>query len=140
MNSNTHLPEAVAEAFVRAINRHDVDELIGLMSSGHCFVDGLGNRMVGMESLRTAWAAYFRMVPDYSVAIDETLVNGPVVVLLGMAQGTFSPDGQLRDENRWQTPIAVRAFVEDDLIAEWRIFADNEPIRKVIARCQELKV
>ena len=133
MESNSQLPEAVAEAFVRAINRHDVDALVGLMSPGHCFVDALGNRTQGLASLRAAWNSYFCMVPDYAVAIDETLVNGPVVVLLGTAQGTFAPNGALREENRWQTPIAIRAFIEDGQIAEWRIYADNEPIRKVIA-------
>ena len=133
MESNSHLPETVAEAVLRAINRHDVDALVGLMSTGHCFVDALGNRMVGLPSLRTAWTSYFGMVPDYAVAIDETLVNGPVVVLLGVAQGTYAPDGTLRDENRWQTPIAIRASVEDEALAEWRVYADNEPIRKVIA-------
>jgi len=137
MESNSQLPETVAEAFIRAINRHDVDELVSLMSSGHSFTDALGNRTIGMEKLRTAWDAYFRMVPDYSVAIDETLVSGPVVVMLGMAQGTFTKDGKLLDQNRWQTPLAVRAFVEDDLIAEWRVYADNEPIRKVIAAATE---
>jgi limonene-1,2-epoxide hydrolase len=134
MEANAAMPESVAEAFVRAINRHDVDELVGLMSSGHSFTDALGNRTIGLEKLRTAWSSYFRMVPDYALAIDESLASGPVVVLLGLAQGTYSPDGKLRDENRWQTPIAVRAFVEDELIAEWRIYADNEPIRQVIAK------
>jgi len=136
MESNSHLPETVAEAFLRAINRRDVDALVALMAPGHCLVDGLGNRTLGIETLRKAWTGYFGMVPDYSVAIDETLVNGPVVVLLGTAQGTYAPDGALRDENRWQTPIAIRAFVEDGFLAEWRIFADNEPIRKVIAAAE----
>lgn len=133
MESNSQLPEGVAEAFLRAINRHDVDALIELMSSGHCFVDGLGNRTLGLADLRAAWTTYFCMVPDYAVAIDETLVNGPVVVLLGTAQGTFAPEGKLLDKNRWQTPVALRAFIEDGLVAEWRVYADNEPIRKVIA-------
>jgi len=136
MEANAAMPESVAEAFVRAINRHDVDELVGLMSSGHCFTDSLGNRTIGLEKLRFAWSSYFQMVPDYAVAIDETLISGPVVVLLGLAQGTFSRDRILLDQNRWQTPIAVRAFVEDGLIAEWRIYADNEPIRQVIAKGQ----
>ena len=136
MEANAPTPESVAEAFLRAINRHDLDALIALMSSGHCFTDGLGNRTIGLEKLRAAWGAYFRMVPDYSLAIDETLVSGPVVVLLGLAQGTYSPDGKLLDQNRWQTPVALRAFVEDGLVAEWRVYADNEPIRQVIAKAQ----
>jgi ketosteroid isomerase-like protein len=133
METITVLPEAVAQTFVRAINRHDVDALLALMSAEHCFIDSLGNQMEGLEKLRNAWTGYFRMVPDYAVAIDETLADGPVVVMLGMAQGTFTRDGKLLPENRWETPIALRAFVEEGKVTEWRLFADNEPIRKVMA-------
>jgi ketosteroid isomerase-like protein len=132
-NSVTVLPEAVAQSFLRAINRHDVDALLALMSAEHCFIDGLGNRMEGLEKLRNAWTGYFSMVPDYAVAIDETLRDGPVVVMLGKAQGTFTRDGKLQPENRWETPVALRAFVEEGKVSEWRVYADNEPIRTVIA-------
>lgn len=92
----------------------------------------LGNRLEGRKNLRPAWAAYFRMVPDYEAAVEETFSNGPSVVMLGVARGTFTRDGNLRPENRWQTPLAVRARVEEGLLAEWRIFADNEPMRRLM--------
>jgi ketosteroid isomerase-like protein len=133
LETATRLPEAVAQNFLRAINRHDVDALLALMSAEHCFIDSLGNQMEGHEKLRHAWSGYFRMVPDYAVAIDETLQSGPVVVMLGTAQGTFTRDGKLQPENRWETPVALRAFVEEGLVSEWRVYADNEPIRKVMA-------
>ena len=121
---------SAAQAFLRAINRQDVDALAGLMSPGHRFTDSLGNVVEGREKMRAGWAAYFRMVPDYSLAIDEFHVNGPVVVMLGWAQGTYSSDGSVQEENRWRTPAAIRAMVEDGLIAEWQVYADNEPIRE----------
>ena len=126
--------ESVAQAFVRAINRQDVDALAELMTAEHRFIDALGNTSEGREKMRTAWAAYFRMVPDYTVAIEETFSDGPVVVMLGMAQGTYTPDGQLRPENRWSTPTAFRAFIEDQQVAEWRVYCDNEPIRQRMAK------
>jgi hypothetical protein len=70
------------------------------------------------------------MVPDYSIAIDETYGDGSVVVMLGVAHGTYTADGNLRDENRWQTPAAFRAFIEDGKVAEWRVYCDNEPMRQ----------
>jgi len=118
-----------AQAFVRAINRQDVAAMAGLMPAGHRFTDSLGNMVEGREKMRAAWAAYFRMVPDYSLAIEEFYVNGPAVVMLGVAQGTYSPDGTVNLENHWQTPAAIRALVEEGLIAEWQVYADNEPIR-----------
>jgi hypothetical protein len=70
------------------------------------------------------------MVPDYTVAIEETYSDGPVVAMLGLAQGTYTSDGQLKPENRWSTPTAFRAFIEDQKVAEWRVYCDNEPIRQ----------
>lgn len=121
---------AAAQAFVRAINRQDAAAIAELMTTGHRFTDSLGNVIEGREKMRAGWVAYFRMVPDYSLAIDEFYVNGPAVVMLGIAQGTYSSDGTLNQENRWKTPAALRALVEDGLIAEWQVYADNHPIRE----------
>jgi ketosteroid isomerase-like protein len=126
--------ETVARAFVSAINRQDVEGLAGLMTEGHRFVDSLGNAVEGREKMQAAWAAYFLMVPDYSIAVEESFCDGPVVVMLGVAQGTYAPDGQLKAENRWKTPAAWRALIEDGKVAEWRVYADNEPIRQRMAK------
>jgi ketosteroid isomerase-like protein len=126
--------EFVARAFVRAIGRQDVAGLAALMTEGHRFVDSLGTAVEGREAMREAWMGYFRLVPDYSVEVESTLCDGPVVVLFGMARGTYAPDGTLRAENRWETPAALRAVIEDGKVAEWRVYADNEPIRRVIAK------
>lgn len=139
MESSGHTAETVAQAFVRAINRQDVDRLVELMSPAHRFIDALANITEGADKMRSAWAAYFRMVPDYTLAIEEyyggdSPDDDPVVIMLGMASGTYTRDGKLRAENRWQTPIAIRALVEDGLVAEWRVYADNEPMRKLMAR------
>jgi len=122
--------KSVAESFVRAINRHDIEELALLMSAEHRFVDSLGNVVSGREKMRAGWAGYFRMVPNYSIAVEECFREGPVVVLLGVAEGTYAPDGTLKPDNHWSTAIALRARVEDGLISEWRVYADNEPIRE----------
>ncbi len=87
--------ESVAQAFVRAINRQDVDRLAELMAPTHRFIDSLGNTVEGREKMRGGWAAYFRMVPDYSVAIEEFYPGDPVVVMIGVASGTFTRDGKL---------------------------------------------
>jgi ketosteroid isomerase-like protein len=126
----TESPIGIAQAFLRAINRQDAASLAELMSHGHRFTDSLGNSIEGRENMRAGWAAYFRMVPDYSLAIEEFYVNGPAVVMLGWAQGTYSADGSLQPKNRWRTPAAVRAVADNGLIAQWQVYADNEPIRE----------
>jgi len=134
MESIGHTAETVAQAFLRAINRQDIDRLSELMPPGHRFLDSLGRLTEGRDQIRDAWAAYFRMVPDYAIAIEEYYPADPVVIMLGIASGTWTRDGKLHPENRWQTPIAIRALIEDGLVAEWRIYADNDPIRKIMAR------
>jgi uncharacterized protein (TIGR02246 family) len=128
------LAESVAHAFVRAINRQDADALAELMTVEHRFIDSLGNIVEGREKMRDGWARYFRMVPDYTVAIEEVCCDGPVVVMLGMAQGTYTADEKLKPENHWTTPTAFRAFIEDGKVAEWRVYCDNEPIRQRMAK------
>lgn len=88
--------------------------------------------------MRAGWAGYFRVVPDYMIAIEETYCNGEVVVMLGSAKGTYTADGErspeLSEENRWQTPAVFRAVIENGKLAEWRVYADNEPMRQRMAK------
>jgi hypothetical protein len=46
-----------------------------------------------------------------------------------VAEGTYAPGGELKAENLWKTPVALRVQVEDGLVVEWRVYADNEPMR-----------
>lgn len=128
--------ESVAQAFVRAINRQDVAGLVALMSTEHRFVDSLGNIVEGIEKMRAAWTGYFHLVPDYSIAVEETFCDGPLVLLLGVAEGTYAPDGKLKTENKWKTPVAIRSQIEDSLVAEWRVYADNGPMRELMRKPQ----
>jgi ketosteroid isomerase-like protein len=125
---------AAVHAFLCAINRQDVTALAELMTPDHRFTDSLGNVFEGRERMRAGWAAYFGMVPDYSLAIEEFYANGPSVVMLGIAQGTYAAGGTLAAENRWRTPAALRVIVEDGLVSEWQIYADNEPMRERMRR------
>jgi ketosteroid isomerase-like protein len=131
-SSNSEL--AVAEAFAKAINSRSVPAMLELMTDDHALVDSLGSMVVGKQNMARAWEGYFRMVPDYSIAVDQNLVQGSTVVMLGTAQGTFAPDGKLLPENRWSTPAAWRVEIKGSLVAQWRVYADNEPIREIMRR------
>jgi ketosteroid isomerase-like protein len=121
------------QRFVENINSHNVDEIAALLTSDHRFVDSLGNVTQGRDALRAGWRQYFRMVPDYLIEVERTLTDGAHVVLLGVARGTYTPDGTLRAQNAWSTPVALRALVHEGLIAEWQVYADNEPMRERMA-------
>jgi ketosteroid isomerase-like protein len=124
----------VVLAFVDAINRRDVEELCRLMTDDHLFVDALGLQFRGRERMRSGWIGYFSMVPDYTIEIQETVADGPLVILIGMARGTYSPDGNLDPADRWSTPAAWRAVVAGGHVAVWQVFADNEPIRQIMRK------
>ena len=119
--------------FVAAVNAHDLAGIAALMTDDHRFVDSLGAVVGGAAQMREGWQAYFQMVPDYQIDVRETCFNGAVVVLLGAARGTYAPVGPQRPENQWETPSAWRAVVKGDRVAEWQVYADNEPIRQRIA-------
>jgi uncharacterized protein (TIGR02246 family) len=125
--------EAVLQ-FEQAINAHNPDAICSLMAADGEFIDSLGNRVQGTEKLRSAWAGYFKMVPDYSISHAEIFADGNTVAVFGSAQGTFSKDGSLAKENFWKNPAAWLAVVKDGRISKWQVYADNEPIRAIMRK------
>lgn len=119
--------------FVERINAKDIAGAVALMSEDHRFIDSLGAQVVGRQEMRHAWEQYFRMVPDYRMEVHDTAAAGELVVLLGAARGTYTRDGTLRAENAWETPAAWRALVRGARVAEWQVYADNEPLRRIIS-------
>ena len=129
--------ENIARQFVEAINQHDVEAICELMTEDHRFVDSMGKVYDGRERMKKAWNHYYTIIPDYLIEISETLVSGNTVVLIGKASGTYAPDGEIKSQNHWVVPAAWRAVVDGDKMKEWQIFADLEPVRKMIRRESE---
>jgi len=122
----------VVLAFMERINAADVDGLCALMTEDHLFVDGLGNRMQGRETMRKGWTGYFRMFPNYRVSHSDVFSQADVVASFGTAEATYAADGKLAKENHWSVPAAWRAVVRNGLIAEWQVYADNQAARKIM--------
>ncbi|SEU33887.1 SnoaL-like domain-containing protein [Lacrimispora sphenoides] len=85
-----------ALAFVDAINSHNADKITTLMTDDHTFIDAYGNSS-NKEAMQQGWPGYFSWFPDYLIEINNILVSGVTVVLLGYAGGTDSgsPSHQL---------------------------------------------
>lgn len=122
-----------ARSFVEAVNAHDPAAIVELTTSDHRFIDSLGNT-IAAETLAAAWQGYFRMVPDYRISVTHWIADGDTVVAFGTASGTYASDGTIRAENAWSTPAAWRALIRDGKVAEWQVYADNEPIRAIMRR------
>jgi ketosteroid isomerase-like protein len=122
----------VALSFVDRINCHDLGGLVALMTEDHRFVDGLGQEVRWRERMEKGWVGYFAWFPDYSIKVDDVMSNGNVVAMFGSAQGTYSGKETLLAEAHWAIPAAWKAVVSNERVSEWRVYADNEPVWKVM--------
>lgn len=122
----------VALAFIHRINDHDLNGLVALMTEDHCFIDGLGQAVQSRLQMEKAWAGYFAYFPDYFIEVENTLSDGDVVALFGTAQGTYSEREDIPGKAHWKIPAAWKAIVRNGLVAEWQVYADNEPVRKIV--------
>ena len=124
----------VINKFVETINNHDIEAIYEYMAVDHRFIDSMGRTVAGRDEMKKSWIAFFKIVPDYRITISEVFSSGNKIVLLGNASGTYSTDGNLKAENQWKTQAAWRAVVEEEKVLEWKVFGDNEAIRRVIRK------
>ena len=113
-----------------AINAHDVAAILAFLAPKFVMVDSLGNRLP-REQMPSGWKQYFSMVPDYWIKVQEEIADKNRIFLLGQAGGTYvAPGGAPQAENKWQSEAVWCATVSRGKLTEWRIWADNEPIRE----------
>ena len=116
------------------INEHDANKLAALMTEDHVFIDSLGQTVRTREKMRAGWNAYFAFCPDYWVSHEEILQSGNLVAVFGAAGGTIAANGKLPPENKWRIPASWMAVVQDGLVKEWRVYADNKPVYDILAK------
>ena len=97
------------------------------MAPDHLFVDSADNRMQGAQFMRTGWLGYFAMCPDYWIRVENLLSEGETALATGEAGGTI-------DGTAWKIPAAWQAVIKGGQVSEWRVFADNQPVREILAR------
>ena len=122
----------VVLGFVEVINRHGVKGLNALMTEDHVFVDGFGQTVRDRERMEQGWVAYFGWFPDYSIKVDDILSKGNAVGLFETSQGTYCVNGELLPRKHWEIPAAWKAVVQGGRISEWHVYADNEPVWKIM--------
>lgn len=125
-------PRETALAFVAAINAHSVGAIANMITDNHTFVDSLGIIVKGKEEIRKAWIGYFYLVPDFSITYERVLDEGDTVAIFGTADGTCRVGSRVDPANHWSIPASWLVLVEGNKVVRWQIFADNEPIRKIL--------
>ena len=103
------------------------------------FIDSLGQIVRGREKIHDSWRAYYAFCPDYWISHEQILSDGNVVAVFGAAGGTIAANGQLPTENQWRIPAAWLAIVENGLVKEWRVYADNKPVYDIMAKSKSVK-
>lgn len=149
MNGNSE-PLGVAMEFIKRVNAGDINALCELMTERHIFQDALGKRFIGRETMRQGWANYLKMVSDYQVHADEFFQTDERVAIFGTASGRYvgphgpgtkagngapvhpAAESAIGPNGFWEVPAAWRAVAHDGKIAEWRVYADNQPLRKLM--------
>lgn len=114
-------PKLIALQFNEQINAHNLLGLAALMSEDHTFIDRADQAVVGKSAMLRGWTSFFEQFPNYFNTFTRVESRGSLVVLYGYA--TWHPDDP-PDHAIWT------ARIEDDRVAEWRIYTDNEENRK----------
>jgi ketosteroid isomerase-like protein len=127
-------PEEVVRRFMAAINDHDVEAILALMTDDHRYTDATGGSISGPDPLRAAWQGYFAWFPNYEISAEEVIASGNRVAVFGHAGGTFALGPGSVADNTWYLPAAWLADVRGDRVAHWRVFCDTEPIWTIMRR------
>lgn len=115
-------PKLTALLFNEHINNQDIKSLSNMMTEDHTFIDRKGEIDKGKESMTKGWLDFFNQFPDYKNTFTRVeSQDNNLVILIGYALWTTEgpPDHAI-----WT------AVIENDLVAEWRIYEDNPTNRK----------
>jgi ketosteroid isomerase-like protein len=119
MNSTD--PKLTVLQFNEYINRQDINGLSNLMTDDHLFVDREGNSDKGKESMTKGWIKFFEMFPEYRNTFIRLQSQDELVVIYGYA---------VWNKGSEQDYVIWTAKIENDLVAEWRIYEDTEENKK----------
>jgi ketosteroid isomerase-like protein len=114
-------PKLTALQFNECINARDIDGLSGLMTEDHTFIDREDEVYAGKERMTAGWLDFFESFPEYRNTFTRIDSRDDLVIITGFA--TWSK-GAAPDHVIWT------ARIENDLVAEWRIYHDTEQNRK----------
>lgn len=114
-------PKPTALLFNQQISQRSVEGLSELMTEDHVFKDGSGEKVEGKARMLEGWSNFFKSYPDYGNVFRRLESRGDVVVMLGYS--TCS------NEEALEGPAIWTARIENDLVAEWRVYSDSRENR-----------
>lgn len=124
--------KSIVIKFVKAINDHDVNEIVNLMSEDHIFIDATGHKSVGKNGMKEGWEGYYELVPDYQIEISDITENESVIGLFGYAKATYKILANNLNSNFWRIPASWKAIVEKNRVKHWQAYCDYTDLLKII--------
>jgi limonene-1,2-epoxide hydrolase len=124
--------KAIVIKFVKAINDHDVNEIVNLMSEDHIFIDATNHKTVGKTEMKEGWKRYYKLFPDYRIDISDITENESVIGLFGYANATYKNLTNELNSNFWRISASWKAIVEDNKIKHWQVYCDYSDLFKII--------
>ena len=128
--------ETVFNDFVEAINAHDIDAMLDLMSVDHTFTDAADQSTKGKDKMRGGWSFYFEWFPDYNIEIEEAISYDNNVAAFGYASGTFRGMKTADGFNHWRLPLALKAEIVNGKVRLWQVFVDTKIPYEIIENNQ----
>jgi ketosteroid isomerase-like protein len=126
--------KAIVIRFVKAINDHDVDEIINLMSEDHIFIDAIDNKSVGKKGMKEGWKKYYELFPDYQIEISDIIENVSTIGLFGYASATYKNIANKSNSNFWRIPASWKAIVENNKLKHWQVYCDYSNLFMIIEK------
>jgi hypothetical protein len=124
--------KAIVNRFVKAINDHDVNEILNLISEDHIFIDGQDNKTIGKRGMKEGWERYYELFPDYQIEISNVTENKSVIGLFGYVNATYKNFNNKLNSNFWRTPASWKAIIESNKIKHWQVYCDYSDLFRII--------
>jgi hypothetical protein len=129
------MKETILE-FINRINAHNVQGIIDLMADDYQFVNSSGDRFRDLEFMRQTWQAQFANHPDFKIRVQRIIADNEGVGIFGWTEGTYAPDGVMREENHWEIPTAFLGVARDNKLVYWEVFSDTSIVFDLIKSSQ----
>jgi len=118
--------------FLDRVNAHDVEGIMNLVSDEYEFVNSSGDHFRDRQFIRDTWRAQFENHPDYHIRADRVIADPDCVGVFGWAEGTYAPDGELREEDHWEVPCAFLFIAKDGKVTYFESYSDTSIVFDVM--------
>ena len=116
-------PRALTLKFNEHINNRDLDGLAALMTDDHAFIDTANHAIRGKVRCLEAWRGFFTSFPDYRNEFDLLVVEDNTVSVVGHSHCS---DARLNGPALWVARTSAGK------LAEWRVYEDTAPNRRML--------